>query len=402
MAKTRSPSKGQDPQQVLKDLLAKGKENGILYISEISRVLEKLELDLEAANKLYETLDELGIEIEANIDFNGLCEEQEFSPENVDDISKEELLNSSIIDDVSIADSIHMQLKEFGSVNLLTVEEELSLAYSIRYGKEAEERLNIEGDSLTPDERIQLEEVCKAGKKAREHLVEANLRLVASIAKRFVGKGMPYQDLMQEGSIGLIKAVEKFDPDKGFKFSTYATWWIRQAITRSIADFGRPIRIPVHRFEDINKVVYTKTRLLGELERMPTAKEIAAEINKPEEEVNELLKISQTTVSLETPVGEDDDGRLGDFIPDNSSNPDELSSSRMLNEQLVEVLRTLSPREEKIICLRYGIADGRSRTLEEVGKEFNVTRERIRQIENTALKKLRHPARAKLIQDFFV
>ena len=310
--------------------------------------------------------------------------------------------------DVSVAlltgDPVRMYLKEIGKVNLLTAREEIDLAMKIEAGVEAARKLEEaeeQGIELERRERRRLSRVEQVGIDAKQQLIEANLRLVVSIAKRYVGRGMLFLDLIQEGNLGLIKAVEKFDYTKGYKFSTYATWWIRQAITRAIADQARTIRIPVHMVETINKVIRVSRQLLQELGHDPSPNEIAAEMNMPVEKVREILKIAQEPVSLETPIGEEEDSHLGDFIPDEgASEPSEAASFTLLKEQLMDVLSTLTPREEKVLKLRFGIEDGRTRTLEEVGKEFNVTRERIRQIEAKALRKLRHPSRSKKLKDF--
>ena len=302
-----------------------------------------------------------------------------------------------------------MYLKEIGKVPLLTPDEEVALASAMSEGSEAAAKLEEiarrrkDGETveLSVEEEVSLRKARKQGETARQKLAEANLRLVVSIAKRYVGRGMLFLDLIQEGNLGLIKAVEKFDYTKGYKFSTYATWWIRQSITRAIADQARTIRIPVHMVETINKVIRVSRQLLQELGHDPSSKEIAEEMNMPVEKVREILKIAQEPVSLETPIGEEEDSHLGDFIPDEgASEPAEAASFTLLKEQLMEVLATLTPREEKVLKLRFGLEDGRSRTLEEVGKEFNVTRERIRQIEAKALRKLRHPSRSKKLKDF--
>ena len=302
-----------------------------------------------------------------------------------------------------------MYLKEIGKVPLLNPDEEIVLAQAMAAGAEAKARLDElqeqreagETPAVTPEEEAELRKAFKKGESAKQKLAEANLRLVVSIAKRYVGRGMLFLDLIQEGNLGLIKAVEKFDYTKGYKFSTYATWWIRQAITRAIADQARTIRIPVHMVETINKTIRVSRQLLQELGHDPSAEEIAAEMNMPVEKVRDILKIAQEPVSLETPIGEEEDSHLGDFIPDEAaSEPSEAASFTLLKEQLVDVLGTLTPREEKVLKLRFGIEDGRTRTLEEVGKEFNVTRERIRQIEAKALRKLRHPSRSKKLKDF--
>jgi RNA polymerase primary sigma factor len=297
-----------------------------------------------------------------------------------------------------------MYLKEIGKVNLLTPDEETQLAMDMSAGDEAPrqlEEMKAQGEEIPAEVKAELEKMVKKGEAAKQRLAEANLRLVVSIAKRYVGRGMQFLDLIQEGNLGLIKAVEKFDYTKGYKFSTYATWWIRQAITRAIADQARTIRIPVHMVETINKVIRVSRQLLQELGHDPTPEEISEEMNLPVDKVREILKIAQEPVSLETPIGEEEDSHLGDFIEDdNASEPSEAASFTLLREQLKEVLKTLTPREEKVLKLRFGIEDGRTRTLEEVGKEFNVTRERIRQIEAKALRKLRHPSRSKKLKDF--
>ena len=297
-----------------------------------------------------------------------------------------------------------MYLKEIGKVPLLTPEEETELAVGMSAGyaaKEQLEELEELGTDIPEEVLKELKKTMKKGEHCKQRLAEANLRLVVSIAKRYVGRGMMFLDLIQEGNLGLIKAVEKFDYTKGYKFSTYATWWIRQAITRAIADQARTIRIPVHMVETINKVIRVSRQLLQELGHDPSPEEIAAEMSMPVDKVREILKIAQEPVSLETPIGEEEDSHLGDFIPDeDASEPSEAASFTLLKEQLKEVLSTLTPREEKVLKLRFGIEDGRTRTLEEVGKQFHVTRERIRQIEAKALRKLRHPSRSKKLKDF--
>ena len=301
-------------------------------------------------------------------------------------------------------DPVRMYLKEIGKVPLLTAAEEIDLAMKIEAGVAATEELEraeADGVELDRREKRRLGRIEQVGLDAKQQLIEANLRLVVSIAKRYVGRGMLFLDLIQEGNLGLIRAVEKFDYTKGFKFSTYATWWIRQAITRAIADQARTIRIPVHMVETINKVIRVSRQLMQELGHDPSPEEISEEMGMPVDKVREILKIAQEPVSLETPIGEEEDSHLGDFIPDEGvSEPSEAASFTLLKEQLVDVLSTLTPREEKVLKLRFGIEDGRTRTLEEVGKEFNVTRERIRQIEAKALRKLRHPSRSKKLKDF--
>jgi RNA polymerase primary sigma factor len=346
---------------ILKDLVEKGKGKGMLNYKEIMDAFEEVDLQPEQIEKIYETLEKMGIDVVGEID------------DELESVEDDKELDLSIPEGVSIDDPVRMYLKEIGKVPLLTAEEEIELAKRMK-----------KGDPI-----------------AKRRLAEANLRLVVSIAKRYVGRGMLFLDLIQEGNLGLIKAVEKFDYTKGFKFSTYATWWIRQAITRAIADQARTIRIPVHMVETINKLIRVSRQLLQELGREPTPEEIAAEMNMSVEKVREIMKISQEPVSLETPIGEEEDSHLGDFIPDEDAPaPAEAAAFVLLKEQLIDVLDTLTPREEKVLRLRFGLDDGRARTLEEVGKEFNVTRERIRQIEAKALRKLRHPSRSKKLKDY--
>lgn len=341
---------------VVKKLIDKGKKAGNITEKEILDELQEIDLSPDQIDKIYETLEGLNIEIIGDV------EEEEDTE-----------IDLSVPEGVAIDDPVRMYLKEIGKVPLLTSEEEVALAKRIEAGDEY----------------------------AAKQLAEANLRLVVSIAKRYVGRGMLFLDLIQEGNLGLIKAVEKFDFTKGFKFSTYATWWIRQAITRAIADQARTIRIPVHMVETINKLIRIERQLLQELGRAPQAEEIAEIMEMPPEKVREIMKIAQEPVSLETPIGEEEDSHLGDFIPDDDAlAPAEAAAFTMLKEQLISVLDTLTPREEKVLRLRFGLDDGRSRTLEEVGKEFNVTRERIRQIEAKALRKLRHPSRSKKLKDY--
>ena len=352
----------QDKKQVLKELLESGKQKGRLTTKEISDALEELAYDVEQVDKLYDTFEAYNIEI---VEDDG--------GESIAPASNEELESVLSADGISIDDPVKVYLKEIGRVPLLSAEEEVELAIRMSEGDVA----------------------------AKKRLSEANLRLVVSIAKRYVGRGMQFLDLIQEGNLGLIKAVEKFDHTKGFKFSTYATWWIRQAITRAIADQARTIRIPVHMVETINKVKKVNSQLLHENGHEPTNEQIAEKLEMPVEKVREIMRVAQEPVSLETPIGEEEDSHLGDFIPDEDAPaPSDVASHTMLKEQLAEVLSTLTPREEKVLRLRFGLEDGRSRTLEEVGKEFNVTRERIRQIEAKALRKLRHPSRSKKLKDF--
>ena len=365
------------PEERLNELLEKGKKAGKLTAKELE-CLEEMNLDSEVQDKFYETLEANGVDIDiASADLlppiDDVLPEAEDLAE-IEEVTEKELSETeALADDFFTDDPVRMYLKEIGKVPLLTPEEEMELAVRVSAGDE----------------------------EAKRRMTEANLRLVVSIARRYVGRGMVLLDLIQEGNLGLIKAVEKFDYTKGYKFSTYATWWIRQAITRSIADQGRTIRIPVHMVETINKTIRVSRQLLQELGHDPSAEEIAEVMDMPVEKVRDILKIAQEPVSLETPIGEEEDSHLGDFIPDeDASEPSEVASFSLLREQLEEVLDTLTPREKKVLELRFGIVDGRTRTLEEVGKEFNVTRERIRQIEAKALRKLRHPSRSKKLRDF--
>jgi len=389
----------------LSDLIERGKKKGNLSSAELLDVLEDMDLSAEQMDKIYDTLDNLGIDTVGEDSLLELPDDSDPPMEAIEEIGEEEMVDpNSMVDSFGTDDPVRMYLKEIGKVNLLTSEEEIELAQAMTTGAETKEQLEEmekAGEELPAEVRAELEAIIKKGERAKQRLAEANLRLVVSIAKRYVGRGMQFLDLIQEGNLGLIKAVEKFDYTKGYKFSTYATWWIRQAITRAIADQARTIRIPVHMVETINKVIRVSRQLLQELGHDPTPEEIAAEMNMPVERVREILKIAQEPVSLETPIGEEEDSHLGDFIPDeDASEPAEAASFTLLKEQLVEVLSTLTPREEKVLKLRFGIEDGRTRTLEEVGKEFNVTRERIRQIEAKALRKLRHPSRSKKLKDF--
>lgn len=395
--------------QVIRDLLALGKKNGKLTLKEIADALSAVELETEDIDKLYETLEHEGIEIEGGDVLEAPIgdDEAEFKASEVEEVPEEELVDTSVLaEGFAIDDPVRMYLKEIGKVDLLSPEEEIDLAKKIMDGVAATEKMDEyeskeNHNAVQADEIVQWNRAIKAGERAKKRLAEANLRLVVSIAKRYVGRGMLFLDLIQEGNLGLIKAVEKFDYTKGYKFSTYATWWIRQAITRAIADQARTIRIPVHMVETINKVIRVSRQLLQELGHDPSPEEIAAEMNMPVDRVRDILKIAQEPVSLETPIGEEEDSHLGDFIPDDDApEPAEAASFMLLKEQLVDVLQTLTPREEKVLRLRFGIDDGHTRTLEEVGKEFKVTRERIRQIEAKALRKLRHPSRSKKLKDF--
>ena len=392
----------------LAELIEKGKKKGNLSSSELLDVLEDMELGTEQMDKIYDTLENLEIETVGQDYIPELPDDVEPPIEEIqeiEEITEEELVDpNAMMDTFGTDDPVRMYLKEIGKVNLLTSEEEVELAQAMTAGAQAQQQLDDmlqAGEEISDEVYAELKKTIKKGEKARQRLAEANLRLVVSIAKRYVGRGMQFLDLIQEGNLGLIKAVEKFDYTKGYKFSTYATWWIRQAITRAIADQARTIRIPVHMVETINKVIRVSRQLLQELGHDPSPEEIADEMAMPVDKVREILKIAQEPVSLETPIGEEEDSHLGDFIPDEgASEPSEAASFTLLKEQLVDVLGTLTPREEKVLKLRFGIEDGRTRTLEEVGKEFNVTRERIRQIEAKALRKLRHPSRSKKLKDF--
>lgn len=379
---------------IKKELIDKGKKKGVLAYKEITDAFDEIEITPEELEQLYDRFEKEGIELVEDLDKE--LEEIE--------VSKEELEDLTVPEGINIDDHVKMYLKEIGKVNLLSPEEEMSLAKRMVIGEEAKQKLQDkleQGKKISDREQKKADELIADGEKAKKSLAEANLRLVVSIAKRYVGRGMLFLDLIQEGNLGLIKAVDKFDYTKGYKFSTYATWWIRQAITRAIADQARTIRIPVHMVETINKLVRVSRQLVQELGREPTPEELARELNMPVEKVREISKISQEPVSLETPIGEEEDSHLGDFIPDDDAPaPSEAASFVLLKEQLGDVLKTLTPREAKVLRLRFGLDDGRARTLEEVGKEFEVTRERIRQIEAKALRKLRHPSRSKKLKDF--
>ena len=388
----------------LRDLFAKGKHRGKLESAELNDILVELSITGPEVDLIYNSLESLGVEM-TTADLSDSDGDDEPPVEAIAEIEEEELIDpNELVDSFSIDDPVRMYLKEIGKVSLLSADEEIALATTMSLGMVAQETLSkaeANGTALSAEEFMELKKTAKKGERAKQKLSEANLRLVVSIAKRYVGRGMLFLDLIQEGNLGLIKAVEKFDYTKGYKFSTYATWWIRQAITRAIADQARTIRIPVHMVETINKVIRVSRQLLQELGHDPSPEEISDEMGMPVEKVREILKIAQEPVSLETPIGEEEDSHLGDFIPDEgASEPSEAASFTLLQEQLVEVLSTLTPREEKVLKLRFGIEDGRPRTLEEVGKEFNVTRERIRQIEAKALRKLRHPSRSKKLKDF--
>ena len=396
-------------QQKLIEILELGKKKkNMLEYQEIADFFKDLNLDPEKFEMVIDYLEQNGIDVlkisnDDDVDDDIILDEE-------DEVEVEKI-DLSVPEGVSVEDPVRMYLKEIGKVPLLSADEEIELAQNMEDGAVATEKINVlKGrlDGASEEEKAEIKEEIKTlqrdvdkGADAKKRLAEANLRLVVSIAKRYVGRGMLFLDLIQEGNLGLIKAVEKFDYKKGYKFSTYATWWIRQAITRAIADQARTIRIPVHMVETINKLIRVSRQLLQELGREPSPEEIAKEMSMPADRVREILKISQEPVSLETPIGEEEDSHLGDFIKDdNVPVPADAAAFTLLKEQLEEVLGTLTEREQKVLTLRFGLEDGRARTLEEVGKEFNVTRERIRQIEAKALRKLRHPSRSRKLKDY--
>lgn len=394
-------------QQKLIEILELGKKNMLEY-QEIADFFKDLNLDPEKFEMVIDYLEQNGIDVLKISNDDDVDDDIILDDEDEVEVEKIDL---SVPEGVSVEDPVRMYLKEIGKVPLLSADEEIELAQNMEDGAVATEKINVlKGriDGASEEEKAEIKEEIKTlqrdvdkGADAKKRLAEANLRLVVSIAKRYVGRGMLFLDLIQEGNLGLIKAVEKFDYKKGYKFSTYATWWIRQAITRAIADQARTIRIPVHMVETINKLIRVSRQLLQELGREPSPEEIAKEMNMPVERVREILKISQEPVSLETPIGEEEDSHLGDFIKDdNVPVPADAAAFTLLKEQLEEVLGTLTEREQKVLTLRFGLEDGRARTLEEVGKEFNVTRERIRQIEAKALRKLRHPSRSRKLKDY--
>ena len=396
-------------QQKLIEILELGKKKkNMLEYQEIADFFKDLNLDPEKFEMVIDYLEQNGIDVlkisnDDDVDDDIILDEE-------DEVEVEKI-DLSVPEGVSVEDPVRMYLKEIGKVPLLSADEEIELAQNMEDGAVATEKINVlKGrlDGASEEEKAEIKEEIKTlqrdvdkGADAKKRLAEANLRLVVSIAKRYVGRGMLFLDLIQEGNLGLIKAVEKFDYKKGYKFSTYATWWIRQAITRAIADQARTIRIPVHMVETINKLIRVSRQLLQELGREPSPEEIAKEMSMSVDRVREILKISQEPVSLETPIGEEEDSHLGDFIKDdNVPVPADAAAFTLLKEQLEEVLGTLTEREQKVLTLRFGLEDGRARTLEEVGKEFNVTRERIRQIEAKALRKLRHPSRSRKLKDY--
>ena len=382
----------------LNELYEQGKAKGTMTYDEIITKLSTTDIDPDQFDTVLETLEAMGVEVIRDANSAEGPQTPEAAPE-IDDI------DLSMPEGISIDDPVRMYLKEIGKVPLLSADEEINIAMRMEKGDEAKQMLesgvNADGKPLTNEEKKQCQSAIDDGTQAKRLLAEANLRLVVSIAKRYVGRGMLFLDLIQEGNLGLIKAVEKFDYRKGYKFSTYATWWIRQAITRAIADQARTIRIPVHMVETINKLIRVSRQLLQEYGREPTPEEIAKAMGISEAKVREIIKIAQEPVSLETPIGEEEDSHLGDFIPDDDAPaPAEAASHALMREQLWDVLNTLTPREQKVLRLRFGLDDGNQRTLEEVGREFKVTRERIRQIEAKALRKLRHPSRSKKLKDY--
>ena len=382
----------------LNELYEQGKAKGTMTYDEIITKLSTTDIDPDQFDTVLETLEAMGVEVIRDANSAEGPQTPEAAPE-IDDI------DLSMPEGISIDDPVRMYLKEIGKVPLLSADEEINIAMRMEKGDEAKQMLesgiNADGKPLTDEEKKQCQAAIDDGTQAKRLLAEANLRLVVSIAKRYVCRGMLFLDLIQEGNLGLIKAVEKFDYRKGYKFSTYATWWIRQAITRAIADQARTIRIPVHMVETINKLIRVSRQLLQEYGREPTPEEIAKAMGISEAKVREIIKIAQEPVSLETPIGEEEDSHLGDFIPDDDAPaPAEAASHALMREQLWDVLNTLTPREEKVLRLRFGLDDGNQRTLEEVGREFKVTRERIRQIEAKALRKLRHPSRSKKLKDY--
>ena len=360
----------------LQQLLARAKKEKKIHSKDLIDTLDAIDADEQQTDMIYDALEAAGVDIDVSDVVELLAKPDDMLPsqEDLELVEEEKLVDTSeMSENMSVNDPVRMYLKEIGKIPLLTTEEEAELAKKMADGDE----------------------------EAHNQMVEANLRLVVSIAKRYVGRGLPLLDLIQEGNLGLIKAVGKFDYTKGYKFSTYATWWIRQSISRAIADHARTIRIPVHMVETINRVSRTSHELVQELGRDPSSDEIAKKLNMPVERVEEIMRAAQEPISLETPVGEEDDSHLGDFIQDEeASEPADAAAYAMLREQLAGVLKTLTPREEKVLCLRYGLTDGKMHTLEEVGAEFDVTRERIRQIEAKALRKLRHPSRSKILKDF--
>ncbi len=380
-----------EPEYGLDELLEKGRKQGYVSQEDILAVIPDAENNLDALDDIYITLLNESIEVHEGDEEEGESEEDDSSAE-----AEEEEVDLS---QIGVDDTVSLYLKEISRVPLLTADQEVELAQKTEAGVEAINRL-ADGD-YEPDEEAMLEGIVRQGEKARKHLIEANFRLVVSIAKKYVGRGVSFLDLIQEGNIGLIRAVEKFDWRRGFKFSTYSTWWIRQAITRAIADQGRTIRVPVHMTERINKVMRAQRKLVQELGREPTPEEIAADLDTTPDQIERIMKISERPLSLEMPVGEEQDSALGDFIEDELSlMPNEVASNELLRRQVEEVLATLNAREARVLQMRFGLKDGHTHTLEEVGRRFGVTRERVRQIEAKALRKLRHPSRSRRLRDY--
>ena len=389
----------------LGDLLDKGRKKGRLSSGELMEALEEIDLESEQMDKIYDVLENMGIDT-AGEDYLPELSGDDMPPiEEIEEIPEEEIVDpNTLVDSFGIDDPVRMYLKEIGKVDLLTSEQEVALAQTMVTGQETKrqlEEMEAEGVALDPEARREMEKLVKAGERAKQSLAEANLRLVVSIAKRYVGRGMLFLDLIQEGNLGLIKAVDKFDYRKGYKFSTYATWWIRQAITRAIADQARTIRIPVHMVETINKVVRARRTLTQELGREPSNKEIAEMLGEDEDRVTEIMSFSQDPVSMEAPVGDEDDSHLGDFVQDsNALSPEENAIAEMRNKQISLAMKDLTDREQEVITLRFGLDGNQPHTLEEVGQMFHVTRERIRQIEAKALRKLGAPSRKRMLRDF--
>ena len=394
----------------LRDLLAKGKKKGKLDSGELMETLDDLNLESEQMDQVYDSLEALNIDISTDEDILPDLADEEPAAEEIAEVEEEELVDpNSLVNSFSIDDPVRMYLKEIGKVPLLNPDEEIVLAQAMSAGAEAkarldeleEQRKNGETPEISPEEEAQLRKVYQKGESSKQKLAEANLRLVVSIAKRYVGRGMLFLDLIQEGNLGLIKAVEKFDYTKGYKFSTYATWWIRQAITRSISDQARTIRVPVHMIEQINKVVRESRQLMQKFGREPTDEEIALQLGWPVSRVKQVKNVAREPISLETPIGEEEDSLLGDFIEDKDvENPASKTAYTMLQDHLHTILATLPPREQEVLKMRFGLDDGFSLTLEEVGLYFDVTRERIRQIEAKALRRLRHPRRSGGLRDY--
>lgn len=393
---TLSPNEGQKETDAIERLVDLGRSQGYVTYDDVMEAVPEAELNIEQLEDALATLIEMGIEIsDAELE-EGIDEETEQKKVKTVETTATDIDLSAI----DIDDSISLYLKEIGRIPLLTAEQEVSLAKRMEAGRNAKRRLSRDG-KLDSDERRELADLVKDGQAAQEHLIKANSRLVVSVAKKYVGRGVPFLDLIQEGNIGLIRAVKKFDYRRGYKFSTYATWWIRQAVTRAIADQGRTIRVPVHMYEQINRLARVSRQLVQELGRDPTVEEIAEELGVSPKKVERTIKVSQRPLSLEMPVGEEDDSFLGDFIEDSDApSPTDQASQQLLRDQIEDIFVSLSPREVRILQLRFGLVDGYSYTLEEVGKKFGVTRERIRQIEAQALGRLRHPSRSRKLRDF--